>query len=862
MDGLESHLSKIQALRQGKHHRSKPPLNPIRTKDKKTDDAPLEAQQPPSSKLKSGTALEKLLNKQQQSQPVTQSKKMKLKSRGTEEDLEDQQIAWLEAQLGLNGGQDSKAKLRREFEEDGLEDLFDGLDDLDHLVENLATSKGPEGKLKATEAFEEELDDVASDDGTNSESSHSLDSESTWLGCDNDIGNIDNDDFNPVVASTSHNQTHDLGHREMAEIARLAPQEAAPLAPESLTRYIPPHLRSKQEAPTQGPEKLDRPPLDLRLKRQMMGILNRVSPTSVPVCLESLRGLYVSHPRAVITHGLGDLILNLISSQDSLSPALLVTYATLISAITRGGVQVSGVEIGWAATFIAELAAKICEIYETSGQNDTTTDKVGKSGANLLGFLSHLYFFQVVSCALVYDIVRLLIEKGLSEHRVEGLIVLLKASGLRLRHDDPSALKDIIILVQGHRKNLENPSPRTTFMLDTLTDLKNNKVRKDPQSIGGTNEELQENLKKYLGGLSKKTGSDPEPIQFKLKDLQEAQKKGKWWLIGAGWNGNPLVDEPIQLQGRNHDGETQDSTEKVVMDLARRQGMNTDVRRSIFNAIMTGEDYVDACEKINQLGLKSVQQREIIRVLLHCLGKERNYNPYYTMIGQKLASESRSIQITMQYLLWDFFRDLGEKEVGGQEMLKSLNFDQDDIEQDYHGPNCNSVDLKKLHHFAWAYGWWIAKGSLPITVLKPLPFGSLKQKTQEFLAILISLIFLSVHSSSPTLILSSSSTASTPATSSTKSAKVDSILLTTTFKKILVNSTLSQSFLGFLVDENPQSGYNYYLNKLIKQPLSSNISSNHLDFFGTMVPQDRLVYFLNLITSSKAFVVDFLSDRL
>jgi hypothetical protein len=44
------------------------------------------------------------------------------------------------------------------------------------------------------------------------------------------------------------------------------------------------------------------------------------------------------------------------------------------------------------------------------------------------------------------------------------------------------------------------------FMLDTLTDLKNNKVRKDPQSTSGTTEELQENLKKYLGGLSKKTG--------------------------------------------------------------------------------------------------------------------------------------------------------------------------------------------------------------------------------------------------------------------------------------------------------------------------------------------------------------------
>ncbi|KNZ50993.1 hypothetical protein VP01_4141g2 [Puccinia sorghi] len=256
---------------------------------------------------------------------------------------------------------------------------------------------------------------------------------------------------------------------------------------------------------------------------------------------------------------------------------------------------------------------------------------------------------------------------------------------------------------------------------------------------------------------------------------------------------------------------------------------------------------------------QSKLHERIVNFLTH--PQERNYNPYYTMIGQKLASESRSIQITMQYLLWDFFRELGEKEVGGQEMLKSLNFDQDNMQQDYHNPNCN-VDPKKLHHFAWAYGWWIAKGSLPITVLKPLPFGCLKQKTQEFLAILISLMFLSVHSSSPTLILSSSSTTSTPVTSSTKSAKVDSMLLTTTFKKILVNSTLSQSFLSFLVDENPQSGYNFYLNKLIKQPLCSNISSNRLDFFGTMVPQDRLVYFLNLITSSKSFVVDFLSDRL
>jgi nucleolar MIF4G domain-containing protein 1 len=32
------------------------------------------------------------------------------------------------------------------------------------------------------------------------------------------------------------------------------------------------------------------------------------------------------------------------------------------------------------------------------------------------------------------------------------------------------------------------------------------------------------------------------------------------------------------------------------------------------------QDYVDACERLSQLSLTEVQQREIVRVLLHCCG--------------------------------------------------------------------------------------------------------------------------------------------------------------------------------------------------------------------------------------------------
>lgn len=186
------------------------------------------------------------------------------------------------------------------------------------------------------------------------------------------------------------------------------------------TRYVPPHLRQKD---TPAPNTKDGPTLDPRLRRQLMGILNRVSPTTVPTCLESLRGLYTTHARAIVTEGLVQVILELVGTRDELGASLAVTYSAMIAAISRGGVQVSGVEIGWAPSFVASLICRLCEIYENHIPRDH-----GKAGPNLLGFLSHLYFFQVIGCPLVYDFVRLLINEGLNEARVEGLMVLLKSS--------------------------------------------------------------------------------------------------------------------------------------------------------------------------------------------------------------------------------------------------------------------------------------------------------------------------------------------------------------------------------------------------------------------------------------------------
>lgn len=84
------------------------------------------------------------------------------------------------------------------------------------------------------------------------------------------------------------------------------------------------------------------------------------------------------------------------------------------------------------------------------------------------------------------------------------------------------------------------------------------------------------------------------------------------------------------------------SQQSHLMELARKQRMNTDVRKSVFCVIMSSEvsltwngdtiefnnvlqDYIDAFEKLLKLGLKDTQQRELVHVTLHCCLQVSDY---------------------------------------------------------------------------------------------------------------------------------------------------------------------------------------------------------------------------------------------
>lgn len=300
-------------------------------------------------------------------------------------------------------------------------------------------------------------------------------------------------------------------------------------------------------------------------------------------------------------------------------------------------------------------------------------------------------------------------------------------------------------------------------MVETLTNLKNNKSKRSATSSAG--DEVIERLRKFLASLSKRRHSPSsiysllhkfiillvvlahEPLRVTLTDLHSAESKGKWWLVGAAWGGDPLVEHAENRQEAQDEAESGSIENNTFLKLAKKQGMNTEIRRGIFVVLMSS----DACILSYSI-LLAVSELSMYRTMwmlvrgclsssLRTFNSEKSYgsysiavetyvpsswpaskfvsllsfqeklfNPYYTLVGQQLCRTSHSHKVTLQFCLWDFLRDLGETNVGGTELIKNLGEDG--------GFDVKNISSTRLRNVARAYGWWIAKNCCTLAIFK------------------------------------------------------------------------------------------------------------------------------------------------
>ena len=65
--------------------------------------------------------------------------------------------------------------------------------------------------------------------------------------------------------------------------------------------------------------------------------------------------------------------------------------------------------------------------YQLPSQPEAGSEVLGKECSNLIVLLSELYNFQVISCVLIFDVIRDLLDQKLTEFSVELLLKIVRS---------------------------------------------------------------------------------------------------------------------------------------------------------------------------------------------------------------------------------------------------------------------------------------------------------------------------------------------------------------------------------------------------------------------------------------------------
>ncbi|XWS58549.1 hypothetical protein CRYUN_Cryun08bG0043600 [Craigia yunnanensis] len=411
--------------------------------------------------------------------------------------------------------------------------------------------------------------------------------------------------------------------------AEVALDEASAKAPtmEGNVKYVAPHLRSRARNESEE---------QTQMRRRVRGLLNRLSESNIESMTGEMATIFRSFSRSVSSQIISEEVLASCYN----GPRGNEQHAAVFAAFVAGMASLVGMD------FSAKLMALLAKIFEEEYLKEDNL-----SLRNLTLLLSYLCIFGVCSSDLIYDFL-IMLGKRLTEIDVSTILTVLQCCGMKIRGDDPATMKNFILSVQNRVNELKTSSgdsqakingKRMEFMLETICDIKNNKKKTKEDTVQHTR------IKKWLQKLRVE---DILIRGLKWSKLLDPDKKGQWWSSGDMASATDNVEEVAS----RIDKEALEA--QKMLELAAAQKMNTDARRAIFCIIMSGEDYIDAFEKLLRLDLPGKQDRDIMRVLLECCLQEKVFNKYYTVLAAKLCEHDKNHKFTLQFCLWDHFKEL------------------------------------------------------------------------------------------------------------------------------------------------------------------------------------------------------------
>ena len=633
---------------------------------------------------------------------------------------DDADISNLEKALGLAG----KKAYPKTFEDEGLNTLLVGLDDMNpSKIESLGKRKRGQDVVSHNSirsnmndipqrdtASSEEISDF---DGFESEQSYTSPEENeTTPELDHTVGFGGSDGENArKMTSLASSTVRHVGRENPYKPPGAFPSEQLE------AKYIPPSLRG---GACDTSEDLS------RLRRQLKGLLNRLSDSNLLSTIEEVENLIRSYARQDFFSMLIGLLLGILSDPAVLQRTFIITNAGLIAALSKV----------FGSDFAAEVIWRLDAEFQTQHkmlQDQQSSSNSGKGALNLISGLAQLYIFRILSSQLIYDYMSLCLQ-DLCECNIELLLQVIRIGSHQLKHDDPSAWKNVEMSLHDSRATIGNDklSTRSRHILDEIDSLISHKPKRGV-TAALTISEHTTRMKRTLGSLNQRNLQMIEPLEVSLDSIRKREKKGKWWLEGTKYqkrdsipNDTPIsMGSPARLDASDEGLPINQTTDLV--SFAKLNGMNTDIRRAIFITIMSSTDYDDAGTRLKRLRLRRNQEHEIPQVLFHCTASEATYNPFYTSLSVRLCSDRR-LRKVFQFSLPNVFKQLGE-------CLNDEIEDNDDQRKD-------TLELRSVFNMARMYGNMIAKGAQTLGCSTKLRLAYLQQSTRIFVEVLLVTIIL------------------------------------------------------------------------------------------------------------------------
>ncbi|KAL1238666.1 Nucleolar MIF4G domain-containing protein [Trichinella spiralis] len=421
-----------------------------------------------------------------------------------------------------------------------------------------------------------------------------------------------------------------------------------------------------------------------RVEKILKRFINKLSESNVLVSSREVMELFRTNPQHVVKRVFTEVILDACFTAFRLPDRLLITISVLV------GILHSTLSSNFSAYFVEMLVQKLEE--KRTDENEQEIESNALQNGYLL--VAYLCAMKVTSYKLLMDIFNSLMQSGRCLD-LQLLVPLVKNLGFVLRKACPSDLKDFVMSaiakMEKHGSESSRAEAFTNILMIDLNAIKNNNASK----ICHYDPDLIDHFTKLLRSCL--SGKTPEmPLAFGLMDILEASTKGRWWIVGSSY--------VVPVAGASKSGDlNQFNYSEDLLRLAKKNRMNTDLKRNIFCCILSAEDYLNAFEKLLKLNLSDKQEREIIHILFVCCLNEKTFNPFYGYLVQKFCSYNAKFVLTTQFALWDKLK-----------ILKTLKKTQ--------VQNLSSLIAHLFGSLA-----------LPISVLKVINFVEIEETMTDFL---------------------------------------------------------------------------------------------------------------------------------